>query len=141
VIGQVVTQMRAIDGDCFTVRQTAHQIPIDFRVPERRPAVVEGLFDERSPRTVPRRIKERFACVRIIKSDLARRFAFFFQKQSCFPVPGMLRVVPAKWKKYYLVSVQSMRKTSCGRSHFKELNEECCKDRFCVGMFASKKPP
>jgi len=87
--------MRAVYRDRFTVWQTPHEVPIDFGVPEGRPPMVEGLFNEISPRAVPWCIKERFTGVRIVESQLARSFTLFFQERRCFPVTRVLRVMPA----------------------------------------------
>eukprot|EP00966_Prymnesium_polylepis_P316423 7311432-Prymnesium_polylepis.1 len=74
-VGDVVPQVRAVNGDALAVRQDAHALPVDLRITARRPTVLLALDDKLFEGAAHRRAEEEFARVGVEEVERSRALA------------------------------------------------------------------
>ena len=92
LIGEVVAEMGAIDGDSLAVLEAPHVLPDHLLVPERRPAVRLGLLLEVLEAPAARGDEQGLARDGIVVRGLLLAINLF-EKVGGLPVPGVLGVV------------------------------------------------
>ena len=93
-IREVVAEVSAVHAHGLAVGKTSHQIPVDLLVPERRPPVGHGFFDELGKGPPPWPVKERLSRVGIVEGNFPRGIALFLKKAGRLPIARVLCVVP-----------------------------------------------
>lgn len=92
-VGQIVTEMGAVDRDTFAVGQDTDIVPIHFGVSKTGPSVTTTLQQEFLQAPSLGRGKEQIAGIRIVKVDFTHGRLDLVDKVGLFKVAAVFRVV------------------------------------------------